>query len=71
MLVATLSRVCGSCFLFVFSHGGSLCVVQDMLQCRRVISMTGVHSSLVVAAPCSVRLDVAGGSNSDSILDSQ
>ena len=33
-----------------------------------VISLTGVGSSLVVAAPCCVGVGVAGGSKSNGIL---
>ena len=33
-----------------------------------MISFTGVWSSLVVAAPCFVSVDVVGGSKSNSIL---
>ena len=34
----------------------------------KVVSLTGVCSSLVVAAPCFVGVDVSGGSKSNSIL---
>ena len=34
----------------------------------KVISLTGVCSSPVVAAPCFVGMDVVGGSKSNSIL---
>ena len=39
-----------------------------MLFILKVISLTGACSSLVVAAPCSVGVDVVGRSKSDSIL---
>ena len=34
----------------------------------KVISFTGVCSSLVVAVPCIVEVDAAGGSKSNSVL---
>ena len=65
---ATLSCICGTFFLPVEKV---FCVVQKgditMSAVLSVISLTGVHGSLVVAAPRSVGLPVAGCSKSDSI----
>ena len=63
---ATLSCTCGT----FFPVEKVFCVVQKgditMPAVLSVISLTGVHGSLVVAAPRSVGLPVAGCSKSDS-----
>ena len=68
-----VSYICGSCvLLLLFSNGKSIwgCAKGDvaMSTVLKVISLTGVCSSLAAAVPCFIGVDVAGGSKSNSIL---